>query len=276
MAISKTRSKNFSIQENNTLVDLILENKAKLFGALCSSLTFDEKSAIWESIATTISRKHGNIRSKDDVFKKWSNILVKNKPIISDKLASARKTGGGPAEAGLTEFELKIKAIKGMETFEGISLGIDLSLESNCPSSDVDLMITSPIAASIPSQSGSESGLDMKPPRKRRFTEELNTDSVKESILQNEVAKLSVLNSINSKIEDLAENIDSKMDRFADNLELMVSNQNKLICLMSNIYSAGIQHIPPPLQQSSHLQQRYHQQPYFPPLHLSYPQQDKD
>ena len=44
---SKTRSKNFSIQENNTLVDLILENKANLFGALSSSLTFDEKSAIW-------------------------------------------------------------------------------------------------------------------------------------------------------------------------------------------------------------------------------------
>ena len=88
---STTRSKNFSIQENNTLVDLILENKAKLFGALSSSLTFDEKSAIWESIATTISREHGNIRSKDDVFKKWSNILVKNKPIISDKLDSSRK-----------------------------------------------------------------------------------------------------------------------------------------------------------------------------------------
>ena len=146
-----------------------MENKAQLFGALSSSLTFDEKSAIWESIATTISREHGNIRSKDDVFKKWSNILVKNKPIISDKLASARKTGGGPAEAGLTEFQLKIKAIKGRETFEGISSGIDLSLGSNCPSSDVDLMITSPIAASIPSQSGSESGLDMNPPRKRRF-----------------------------------------------------------------------------------------------------------
>ena len=275
MAISKTRSKNFSIQENNTLVDQILENKAKLFGALSSSLTFDEKSAIWESIATTISREHGNIRSKDDVFKKWSNILVKNKPIISDKLASARKTGGGPAEAELTEFELKIKVIKGVETFEGISSGIDLSLESNCLSSDVDLMITSPTAASIPSQSCSESGLDMNPPRKRRFTEELNIDSVKESILQNEVAKLGVLNSIHSKIEDLAVNIDSKMDRIGDNLELMVSNQNKLICLMSNIYS-GMHHTPPPLQQSSHLQQGYHQKPYFPPLHPFHPQQDKD
>ena len=104
---------------------------------------------------------------------------MKNQPIISDKLDSARKTCGGPPEVGLTEFELKIKAIKGVETFEGTSSGIDLSLGSNCPSSEVDLMITSPIAASIPSQSGSESGLDMNPPRKRRFTEELNTDSVK-------------------------------------------------------------------------------------------------
>ena len=118
---------------------LVLENKAKLFGALSSTLTFEEKNAIWESIAATISRDYGNIRNKDDVFKKWSNILVKNKPIISDKLASARKTGGGAAEAELTELELKIKAIKGVETFEGISSGIDLSLGNISPLSDVDL-----------------------------------------------------------------------------------------------------------------------------------------
>ena len=76
MASTKTRAKNFSTQEINSLVDLVLENKAKLFGTLSSTLTFEEKTAIWESIATTISRDHGNIRNKDDVLKKWSNTLV--------------------------------------------------------------------------------------------------------------------------------------------------------------------------------------------------------
>ena len=97
--------------------------------------------------------------------KKWSNILVKNKPIISDKLASAKKTVCGPAEAILTEFELKIKDIKGVETLEGISSGIDLSIGSNSPLSKVDIMVTSPTGA----QSGSESAeLERKPPYRKR------------------------------------------------------------------------------------------------------------
>ena len=124
MSINKTRATNSSIQEINSLVDLVLETKAKLFGALSSTLTLKEKTAIWESIAATISRDYGNMRIKDDAFKKWSNILVKNKPIISDILAYARETGGGAAETELTELELKIKAK--VETFEGISSGIDL------------------------------------------------------------------------------------------------------------------------------------------------------
>ena len=124
MSINKTRATNSSIQEINSLVDLVLETKAQLFGALSSTLTLKEKTAIWESIAATISRDYGNMRNKDDAFKKWSNILVKNKPIISDILASARETGGGAAETELTELELKIKAK--VETFGGISSGIDL------------------------------------------------------------------------------------------------------------------------------------------------------
>ena len=113
--------------------------------------------------------------------------MVKNKPIISDKLASARKTGGGAAEAELTELELKIKAIKGVETFEGISSGIDLSLGNNSPLSDVDLMVTSPTGARILSPSSLEFGLEMKPLRKRRFPDDMIIDPVKETILQMKV-----------------------------------------------------------------------------------------
>ena len=126
-------------------------------------------------------------------------------------MISVRKTGGGPAEAGLTEFELKIKSIKGVETFEGISSGIDLSYGNNSPLSDVDLMVTSPTGVLSLSQTGSESALEMNPPsRKRKLPDDVITYPVKESILQNEVAKLEVLNSIDSKIEALAGNINSK------------------------------------------------------------------
>ena len=110
---SKTRTNNFSNSEITTQVDLVLENKPKLFGAFSSTLTFGEKNKIWEQIASTISQEHGTILTKGDVFKKWCNLLVKYKPIISDKLASVKKTGDGPAEAELTELETKIRSVKG-------------------------------------------------------------------------------------------------------------------------------------------------------------------
>ena len=43
---SKTRAKNFSDSEITNLVDLVLENKPKLFGAFSSTLTFDEKNKL--------------------------------------------------------------------------------------------------------------------------------------------------------------------------------------------------------------------------------------
>ena len=60
--------------------------------------------------------------------------MVKNKPSISVKLASARKTGGGPAEAILIEFEWKIKAIKGVETYEGTEFPLEVGSKSKVTS----------------------------------------------------------------------------------------------------------------------------------------------
>ena len=88
----KTRSKNFSADEISTLVDLVQENKSKLFGSLSSSLTYEEKNNVWKEIAEAITQAHGILRSKEDVAKKWFNVLARHKPLISDKISSARKT----------------------------------------------------------------------------------------------------------------------------------------------------------------------------------------
>ena len=149
----KTRSKNFSADEISTLVDLVQENKSKLFGSLSSSLTYEEKNNVWKEIAEAITQVHGNLRSKEDVAKKWSNVLAKHKPLISDKISSARKTGGGSPEAEFTELEEKLKSIKGKELFVGIDI---------CSSQPI-----SPLSASDMSISE-----EIKPPRKRHFSEE--------------------------------------------------------------------------------------------------------
>ena len=118
---TKARSKNYS-QES------IWCKKINL-GSLSASLTYGEKSSIWDQIANDLTTQHGVHRSRDDVTKKWSNVPCKHKPLIADKIKSVRKTGGGPAEAELTYLEEKIHSIRGKETFEGISCGIDVSAE---------------------------------------------------------------------------------------------------------------------------------------------------
>ena len=55
---SKTRSKNFTLEETNSLVDLVQENRSKLFGSLSASLTFEEKTRVWEEIDSKLSQLH--------------------------------------------------------------------------------------------------------------------------------------------------------------------------------------------------------------------------
>ena len=220
----KSRAKNFSTEEIALLVDLVQENKPSLFGALSPSLTSEEKVNIWEDIAQKLTQAHGTVRTKDDVSKKWSNILAKHKPIISDKLSSIRKTGCGSPEGNLSEMELKIKSIKGKELFEGVASGIDLSLLSPIsPLSESEMSI------------GSATDRDIKPRRKRKFFDDdiALTHSVKNVILQGEQEKLVVWKSI-----------DTKLDRVVGLLEAVVSNQNRML---SNNFSQ-IQPTLPPFQ----------------------------
>ena len=118
---SKTRSKNFTQEEIMSLVDLIHDQKSKLFGALTSTLTFDDKNKIWEEISGRLSELHGNVRTRDDIMKIWYNTLTKHKPRIADKLASARKTGGGHADADLNEIEAQPVASKGRKLLKALN-----------------------------------------------------------------------------------------------------------------------------------------------------------
>ena len=113
LELSKTRSKNFSTEEVLCLVDLIQEHKSQLFGGFSASFTFEEKNIVWDEVASKLSSLYGVTRTRDDILKKWSNLLSKYKPLIADKLASIRKTGGGPPGAELTALEDKIRSIKG-------------------------------------------------------------------------------------------------------------------------------------------------------------------
>ena len=69
--------------------------------------------------------------------------MCKHKPLIADIIKSVRKTGGGPADAELTQLDENIHSIRGTVTFKGISCGIDVSAEPQS-SQLSDQMLVSP------------------------------------------------------------------------------------------------------------------------------------
>ena len=117
--------------------------------------------------------------------KKWSNVLAKHKPIISEKISSARKTGGGSPGAELTELEAKVKSIKGKELFVGVVGEIDISTSSLSPLSDSDMSISE----------------EMKPPRKRKYFDERSDpiDQTKKTLLENEQVKINLLEALTKR-----------------------------------------------------------------------------
>ena len=95
-----------------------------------------------------------------------------------------QKTGGGPADAELTPLEEKIHSIRGTETFEGISCGIDVSAEPQS-SQLSDQMLTSP---SVP--------FDGAVSRKRkhpRLVTSIEIDDTKRILIAKEDEKLALL-----------------------------------------------------------------------------------
>ena len=232
---SKPRAKNYSSEEIICLVDLVQEKKSQLFGSLSASFTFEEKNKVWDDLASRLSALHGTVRNRDDVIKKWSNLLSKNKPLIADKIPSRNKTGGGPPGSALTPLEDKIKSIKGKQIFEGIASGVDITIEPTHSqvSFDSDQMVMSPLLSTDDEQPI----LTGLPSRKRKFsyplsdaTRDMQLTDTKQILLEKEEEKLAVVKRIESSLE----RIESHMKRIGDMLQILpeiVANQKVITAL---------------------------------------------
>ena len=130
--------------------------------------------------------------------------MTNHKPIISDEVLSARKTGGGSPEAELTELEAKLKSIKG-KLFEGVQGGIDIcSASPITPLSDSDMSIVE----------------EMKPPRKRKFFDErsnLTDTHLKKALLETEQEKIGLVRNIYNKMVNLLGQIVGIQNRLLSN-----------------------------------------------------------
>ena len=151
-------------------------------------------------------------------------------------------------------------------------------MPSNSPRSEIE-MLSSLVAVSFQpccSQTASSElvELDIHPPKKRKLSDP-GTDNVKKNILENEVKKVEILKAIESKMDKFTEIISCKMDHIADSLDILISNQSRLIAMTGNT-SSGIQTNPlHPFQPSATQILHAYQQQYFPSLPPFY-KSDKD
>ena len=224
---SKPRAKNYSSEEINCLVDLVKEKKSQLFGSLSASFTFEEKNKVWDDLASRLSALHGTVRNRDDVIKKWSNLLSKHNPL-----------------------EDKIKSIKGKQVFEGIASGVDITIEPTHSqvSFDSDQMVMSPLLSTDDEQPK----LTGLPSRKRKFsyplsdaTRDMQLTDTKQILLEKEEEKLAVVKRIESSLE----RIESHMKRIGDMLQILpeiVANQKVITALTQpHMYPQAGSYAPP-------------------------------
>ena len=125
-AVHRARSGRPRTVRTPQLKKVVWERIRRNFRQSMRKMALDLKFPMLQS-AKEISEAHGTFRNKKDVSKKWSNVLAKYKPIICDKISSARKTEGGSPTAELTELKAKLKSIKEKELFDGIQGGIYIS-----------------------------------------------------------------------------------------------------------------------------------------------------
>ncbi|KAG0720795.1 hypothetical protein GWK47_047719 [Chionoecetes opilio] len=93
------RTANWTQDEVFKLLELINERKAILKGKFGPTLTIDHKRRAWVEVTNDMNACFSHVRrTKEQVEKKWHNILVKGKRNLSTRKRLHSQTGGGPPE----------------------------------------------------------------------------------------------------------------------------------------------------------------------------------
>ena len=72
--MEKKRGTNWSDQEKAILREECVKNSQILHGAVCSSLTMQEKTEVWHKIVDKVNAVEGCNRSISESKKKWLNM----------------------------------------------------------------------------------------------------------------------------------------------------------------------------------------------------------
>ena len=122
---SAKRSKNFSKQELEVLVEEVVSRQRILMGKLDNVVTADNKKRAWAKVAQSVSAVGETERDAIAIKKKWADVksLVKKK--AAERTRETRKTGGGTSSVKLDALEEKILGMIGESLVGGVQGGVD-------------------------------------------------------------------------------------------------------------------------------------------------------
>ena len=122
---SAKRSKYFSKQELEVLVEEVVSRQRILMGKLDNVVTADNKKRAWAKVAQSVSAVGETERDAIAIKKKWADVksLVKKK--AAERARETRKTGGGTSSVKLDALEEKILGMIGESLVGGVQGGVD-------------------------------------------------------------------------------------------------------------------------------------------------------
>ena len=122
---SAKRSKNFSKQELEVLVEEVVSRQRMLMGKLDNVVTADNKKRAWAKVAQSVSAVGETERDAIAIKKKWEDVksLVKKK--AAERARETSKTGGGTSSVKLDALEEKILGMIGESLVGGVQGGVD-------------------------------------------------------------------------------------------------------------------------------------------------------
>ncbi|XP_034564486.1 nuclear apoptosis-inducing factor 1-like [Notolabrus celidotus] len=120
MADKRTKKRNFSESEIETLVGEVESRKNVLFGSHGTGVTNKKKCSEWQQVAAAVNTVSGTERTVPELKKKWSDLKVEAKRRIATHRQSVTATGGGTGTPELTPLEDRMASILGVASVCGI------------------------------------------------------------------------------------------------------------------------------------------------------------
>ena len=127
----RKKSKNFTKQELEVLVDSVYEHKTILTSKFKSNITNEDKNRLWDQITNKVNSVSEVARTREAVKKKWQDFSSLTKGKEAKRRSAIRLTGGGVGPDELSTLEVKTVEIIGDIAIDGLPRGVDTSRLSN-------------------------------------------------------------------------------------------------------------------------------------------------